>query len=80
MGCFKWLENTCQFSKDFIENYNKDTDEEYFLDVDVQYVKNLLDLQNDLHFLPERTKIETFEKLVTNLHIEKEYVVHIRKH
>ena len=33
---FKCVENTSQFSKDFIENYNKDSDKEYFLIVDVQ--------------------------------------------
>ena len=34
---FKWVENTSQSIEDFIENYNKDSDEEYFLEVDAQY-------------------------------------------
>ena len=33
---FKWFENTSQFKKDFIENYNEDSDKGYFLEVDVQ--------------------------------------------
>ena len=34
---FKKVENTFQFSKDFIKIYNEDSDEEYFLEVDAQY-------------------------------------------
>ena len=47
---FKWVENTSQFSKDFIENYNEDGDEVYFLEIDVQYPEILNDLYNDLPF------------------------------
>ena len=32
---FKWVEDKSQFSKDFIENYNEDRDEGYFLEVDI---------------------------------------------
>ena len=32
---FKCIENTSQFNKDFIENYNEDSGEGYFLEVDV---------------------------------------------
>ena len=34
---FKWVENTFQFSKDFIQNYNEDSDKGYFLEVNIQY-------------------------------------------
>ena len=44
--------------KDFIENCNEDSDEGYFLEVDVQYPEKLRDLHHDLPFLPERIKIE----------------------
>ena len=30
------------------------------------------------HFLPERMKIEKVEKLVTSLHVNNQYVIHIR--
>ena len=47
---FKSNWNTSQFSKDFIENYNKNTDEGYFLEVNVQYPEKLHELHNDLPF------------------------------
>ena len=75
VGGFKWAEHTSEFSKDFIENYNQDGYEVCFLAV--QFPKKLLDLHNNLSFLPERMNIEKVEKLVTNLYDEKEYVIHI---
>ena len=75
---FEQFEDTSQFNEDFIKNYNKESDEGYFLEVDVQYSETLHELHNDLPFLPERIKIEKVEKLVTNLRDETEYVIHIR--
>ena len=67
------------FNKDFIKNYIEESDEGYFLEVDVQYTEKLHELHNDLKFLPERIKLEKVEKLVANLHDKKiEYVIHIR--
>ena len=34
---FKWIENTSQFSKYFLESYYEVSDNGYFLEVDVQY-------------------------------------------
>ena len=34
-GSFKLVENTFQFSKDFIKNYKEVDDEGYFVEVDV---------------------------------------------
>ena len=48
-----------------------------FLEVDVQYVKKLHELHNDLPFLLERTKIEKVKKLVANLLDKTEYITHI---
>ena len=53
---FKWIGKTSQFNEDFIRNYNEDNDEEYFLEIDVQYPQNLYNLHNDLPFLPEKMK------------------------
>ena len=75
---FEWIEDTSQFNEDFIKNYNEESDEGYFLEVDVKYPEKLHELHNDLPFLPERMKIEKVEKLVTNLHDKTEYVIHIR--
>ena len=41
VGNFKWDENTSHFSKDFKKNYNKDSDEGYFVEFDIQYPKKL---------------------------------------
>ena len=54
---FEWIKYTFQFNKDFIKSYNEESDEEYFLEVDVQYLKILHQTRNDLPFLPERIKI-----------------------
>ena len=60
---FKWVEETSKFNEDFIKSYNEDSDEGYFLDVDVQYPEILHDLHNDLLFLPERIKTENVKNL-----------------
>ena len=59
---FEWIESTFQFNEGFIKNYNKECDEGYFLEVDVQYLEKLHELHNDLPFLPERMKIEKSRK------------------
>ena len=74
---FERIKDTPQFNEDFLNNYNEKSDEGYFLEVDVQYPEKLRELHNDLLFLPERTKLERVEKLVTNLHNKTEYVIHI---
>ena len=38
---FEWIKDTSQFNKDFMKNYNKESDAEYFLQVDVQYLEKL---------------------------------------
>ena len=72
------LSHTSQFSKDFIKNYNEESDEGYFIEFNVQYLAELHKLHNDLPFLQERIKTEKFEKHVANLHDKTDYVVHIR--
>ena len=57
---FEWIEDASQFNEDFIKNFNKESDEGYFLEVDVQYPEELYELHNDLPFLPERMKNEKF--------------------
>ena len=75
---FKWVEETSDFNKDFIKSYNGNCDDGYFLEVDVQYPKNLHDLHNEVPLLLEIMKIEKVEKLVANLHDKEEYVIHLR--
>ena len=64
----KWVEDTSEFNEDFIKSYNAESDEGYFLKVDVKYPENLHNLHNDLPLLPERMKIEKVEKLLGTLH------------
>ena len=74
---FNWVENTSQFNKDFVGNYNKDSDEERFLEIDVQYLEKFHDLHSDLNSLPIMMKTETVEKLQPTYMIKK-YVIRIR--
>ena len=67
-----------QFNEDFIKNYIEESDKGYFLEVEVQYLKTLHELHNDLPFLPERMNIEKGEKLEANLHDKTEYILPIR--
>ena len=73
----KWVKDSPQYNEDFMQNCNEESDEGYFLKVDVQYLEKLHERHNNLLFLPERMKIEKFEKLVVNLHDKTEYVIHI---
>ena len=34
---FKWVEETYRFNKDYIENYNEDSDAGHFSEVDFQH-------------------------------------------
>ena len=75
---FQWIEDTSQFNENFIKNYKEDSDEGYFAEADVQYPEKLHELHNYLLFLPERMKLEKFQKLVANLHDKTEYTIHTR--
>ena len=55
---FEWIENISEFNEDFIKSYNEQSDEGYFLEVDIQYPRKLHELHNDLPLLLERMKIE----------------------
>ena len=69
--------DTSQFNEDFIKNYNEESDEGYFPQVNVQYLKRIHELHNDLPFLLERMKIENIEKLAVNLHDKIKFSIHI---
>ena len=55
---FKLIEDISEIDESFIESYNEESGDGYFLEVDVQYPENLHNLHNDLLFFPERIKIE----------------------
>ena len=36
---FEWIEDTSQFNEEFTNNYNEESDERYFLKVEIQYTE-----------------------------------------
>ena len=64
---FEWIKDTSKFNADFIKNYNEESDERFFLEIDVEYPEILQKLHNDLLLLPERMKIEKVKKFLSNL-------------
>ena len=65
----KWIEKSrlSRFNDIFIKNYNENSDKGYFLEVDIDYPKELFNLYKDLPFLPERKKVDKVEKLIFNI-------------
>ena len=53
---FEWMKDTFQFNEDFRKNFDEESDDWYFLEVDVQYFEKLHEVQNDLPFLPKKMK------------------------
>ena len=62
----------------FIKNYNENSDKRYFLEVDVDYPKELFNFHKYLPFLPERKKLNKVEKLICNIEDKEKYVMHIK--
>ena len=75
---FKWVKYLFKFNKDFIKNYDENSDRWFFLEVDVEHPKSLFNFHKDLPYLPERKKLEKVKKLVCGIEDKKNYVVHIR--
>ena len=67
-----------QICEYFINSYGEISNKVYFLEVDVEYPKNLFNLHIDLPFLPEREKSKKCNKLVCSIRDKEKYVVHIR--
>ena len=78
VGGFKWVRDVSRIEEDFMKNYDENSDIGYFLKVDIEYLKELHDLDRDLPFLPERMKINKCSKLVSNLYDKENYIGHIR--
>ena len=62
------------FDEEFIQDLDENNDKGYILEADVKYPKRLHELHSDLRFLPERIKIDKYEKLVYSLYDTKNYV------
>ena len=68
------MKDTSEFNGDFIQNCDEESDEGYFLKVDVQYLEKLHEHHNDLLFWRERKVL----KLVADLNNKTECVMHKR--
>ena len=75
---FKWVKKLLKFNEDFIKKYDENSNTGYFIEVDVEYPKNLFSLYNNLPFLPERKNIRRVEKLICSIEDKERYVIHIR--
>ena len=77
---FKWVKQKklSKFNEDFIKKYDEDSNTGYFLEVDIDYPKELFNFHKDLPFLPERKKVEKVEKLICSIEDKKKYVIYIR--
>ena len=53
-NCFKWMKKLSKFDKDFIKDYDENSNKGYILEVVVEYSKNLFNLHENLSFLPEK--------------------------
>ena len=75
---FKWVKNLSKFNEILIRNYDENSDKGYFLEVDVDYPRKLLDLHKDLPYLPGRKKVYKVEKLICDIENKEKYVMYIK--
>ena len=74
---FMWYnDHLSDFNEEFIKDYNENSDEGYFLEVDIEYTKQLWSSHKDLPFLPERRKLEKVEKFVFSIEDKEKQVIH----
>ena len=71
-------EELSNFNEDFIKNYDENGNIGYFLEVDIDYPKELFNLHKDLPFFPESKKVNKVEKLICSIENKEKYVIHIR--
>ena len=62
---FELVKKLSKFDGRFVKNYAKNSDKEYFLEVDFEHPKNLHNLHSDLSFLSERKKMEKCNNVLT---------------
>ena len=76
---FKWVEKSrlLRCNDTFIKNQNENSDKGYFLEVDIDYPKELFNLHKDLPFLTERKKVNKVEQLICNIEDTEKYVMYI---
>ena len=63
LNSFKWVSDLSRFNEAFIKNYNENSDVGYFLEVDVEYPKNLFSSHKAYHFY-QKKKISKSRKII----------------
>ena len=71
-------EELSNFNEGFIKNYDENGNIGYFLEVGIDYPKELANLYKGLPFLPESKKVNNVEKLISDIEDKKKYVIHLR--
>ena len=74
---FKWRNNKFSYYNEFIQSYDEHSNKRSILEVDVIYPKELQKTHISLPFLPEKMKIDKYQKQVGNLNHKK--ISHTRK-
>ena len=75
---FKWVKQKklSNLNEDFIKNDDENSNKGYFLEVDIDYPKQLFNLHKDLPFLPESKKVEKVEKLICSIESKEKCYSH----
>ena len=75
---FDWMKDISQFNEGFLKNYNVESDERHFFEVDDHILKNYMNFIMIYHFLLERMKSKKSKSLLLIWMEKTEYVIHIR--
>ena len=67
----EWVKKLSKFDERFIKNYDGNSDNGYFLEVGVEYSKNLLNLHGDVHFCPKEMKLKNVISLFVKFMTKK---------
>ena len=65
-----------EFNEGLINKYDEDRNIGYFIEADIDYPKELFNLNKDLPFLSERLKM--LKKLIFSTEDKEKYVINIR--
>ena len=68
---FDCIKNTSQINEDFMKNYDEESDEGYFIEFDVEYLRKLHKINNGLPSLPKIIKFKKSKSIKSWISFEK---------